>query len=279
MDGRSKSLRGRLTCHCLLVETRDELVLIDTGYGVNDVRDPRSRLSRVFLALLRPELREELTAVRQVRALGFDPRDVRHIVLTHLDFDHAGGLDDFPHATVHMLSAERDAALAQKTVLDRMRYRPQQWRDHEEWLVYPTCGGGEDFYDFACVRELQGVPPEIVLVPLVGHTFGHAGVAVKRERDWVLLAGDAYFYHREMAARPYCTPGLRVYQTMMQKDRRMRLANQRRLRELVAAHGNEVRVVCSHDVTEFERVAGRPHAAPATRQIEPLPIFGIPAEA
>jgi glyoxylase-like metal-dependent hydrolase (beta-lactamase superfamily II) len=36
----------------------------------------------------------------QVQRLGFDPRDVRHIVLTHLDFDHAGGLDDFPHATV-----------------------------------------------------------------------------------------------------------------------------------------------------------------------------------
>ncbi|HEY0681368.1 MAG TPA: MBL fold metallo-hydrolase [Steroidobacter sp.] len=90
------SLRGRLTCHCMLVETNDCLVLIDTGFGLRDVADPRSRLSRFFLTLLAPEFREEFTAVRQIAALGYDPHDVRHVVLTHLDFDHAGGLDDFP---------------------------------------------------------------------------------------------------------------------------------------------------------------------------------------
>lgn len=53
----------------------------------------------------------------------YDPRDVKHIVLTHLDFDHAGGLDDFPWATVHMMRVERDYAEAQKTWLDRQRFR------------------------------------------------------------------------------------------------------------------------------------------------------------
>lgn len=283
MDGRSKSLRGRLVDHCLLVEGDSQLVLVDTGYGLRDVHDPESRLSKVFLSLLRPELREQLTAVRQIRALGFDPRDVRHIVLTHLDFDHAGGLDDFPGATVHMLAAERDSALAQRTILDRMRYRPQQWSTETNWLVYPTFGGGEPFYGFECVRELQGVPPEIVMVPLVGHTLGHAGVAVRRDDGrFILLAGDAYFYHREIdPVRPYCTPGLRLYQTLMEKDRRMRLWNQNRLRQLVATYGNEVLVVSSHDVVEFERFAGRAHTTPASGLLEATPIFGVgtPAQA
>jgi glyoxylase-like metal-dependent hydrolase (beta-lactamase superfamily II) len=31
-----------------------------------------------------------MTAIRQLEQLGFDPRDVEHIVLSHLDFDHAG---------------------------------------------------------------------------------------------------------------------------------------------------------------------------------------------
>ena len=44
--------------------------------------------------------------MRQIQRLGFDPRDVRDIVLTHLDFDHAGGLCDFPEARVHLLGAE-----------------------------------------------------------------------------------------------------------------------------------------------------------------------------
>jgi glyoxylase-like metal-dependent hydrolase (beta-lactamase superfamily II) len=264
MDGHSFSLRGRLTCHCMLVETPSMLVLVDTGFGLRDVADPRARLSRFFLALLAPEFRSELTAVKQIERLGFDRRDVRHIVLTHLDFDHAGGLDDFPQAQVHMLAAERDSAAAQRTLLDRMRYRPQQWSTRTNWRVYPQSQG-EKWYGFECVRELAGVPPGIVLVPLIGHTFGHAGVAIERTAgQWLLQAGDAYFYHAEMdLEHPRCTPGLKLYQWMMQKDGRARVQNQRRLRELKRAHGNAVRILSSHDVEEFERAAHRGAGEPA----------------
>ncbi len=75
-------------------------MLIDTGFGLRDVVNPRRRLSTFFLVMLKPEFREEMTAIRKVERLGFTADDARHIVLSHLDFDHAGGLDDFPHAKV-----------------------------------------------------------------------------------------------------------------------------------------------------------------------------------
>src|SRR5436190_21941742 len=82
MDGRSgMALRGRLANHCLLIETNDGLVLIDTGFGLRDCAAPRTRLSKVFLALTSPAFRVEMTAIRQIQGLGFDPDDVRHIVL------------------------------------------------------------------------------------------------------------------------------------------------------------------------------------------------------
>jgi glyoxylase-like metal-dependent hydrolase (beta-lactamase superfamily II) len=262
MDGESSGLRGALVCHCLLVEGDRELVLVDTGFGLLDVANPRVRLSKAMLALLRPELRADMTAYRQIKALGFDPRDVRQIVLTHLDFDHAGGLDDFPEAKVHLLALERDSAAEQKTMLDRMRYRPQQWSSRERWVVYPE-GGGEPWFGFDCVRGLEGVPAEILLVPLIGHTLGHAGVAVRRDGDWLLMAGDAYFFREEMNLdRPRCTPGLDLYQRMMEKDRERRLGNQARLRQLIREHGSDVSVVSAHDVVEFARVAGHPHDRP-----------------
>jgi glyoxylase-like metal-dependent hydrolase (beta-lactamase superfamily II) len=265
MDGQSDSLRGKLSCHCLLIETNEGLVLVDSGFGTRDVADPASRLAKFFLVLLEPDFREELTAIRQIERLGFDPRDVRHIVLTHLDFDHAGGLDDFPEATVHMLALERDYAFKQKTRLDRMRYRPQQWSTQAKWTVY-QAGEGEPWFGFDAVRELEDVSPDILMVPLLGHTWGHAGIAVRRENDWLFLTGDAYFYHREMDPdRPYCTPGLRFYQRMMEKDRRARLWNQDRLRQLARQYRGEVDVICSHDIQEFERCAGRRYDAPATR--------------
>lgn len=188
---------------------------------------------------------------------------MRHIVLTHLDFDHAGGLDDFPGATVHMLATEYEYAATQRTWLDRPRFRPQQWGTRNNWQFYAP-DDGEDWFGLRKARPLAGLPPEIALVPLPGHTFGHAGIAVDRGQGWLLQAGDAYFFHDEMREHgPRCTPGLRFYQWMMEKDRGARLQNQERLRELRARHGGEVTLFCSHDTRELERLSGRPAGAAA----------------
>jgi hypothetical protein len=59
-DGRTPGVltRSSLCCHCLLIEAAHGLVLVDTGFGTRDVRDPRGRLSGFFLALLSPDFRE-----------------------------------------------------------------------------------------------------------------------------------------------------------------------------------------------------------------------------
>jgi len=264
MDGfTSDSIRGRLASHCLLVESADALVLIDTGYGLRDVADPRSRIAQIFLTLIRPELREEMTAVRQIERLGFRARDVRHIVLSHLDFDHAGGLDDFPEATVHLMGEEVRSATARRTPLDKLRYRPAQWNTRDKWRTY-EASEGDSWRGFSCVRQLAGLPPELLMVPLVGHTLGHAGVVVERGEGTLFYAADAYFYHAEMdLERPRCTPGLALYQTMMEKDRHQRLLQQRNLRSLRRNEGDALSIFCAHDVREFEALAGRPLARPA----------------
>jgi glyoxylase-like metal-dependent hydrolase (beta-lactamase superfamily II) len=264
MDGRSTSIfqRGQLCCHCLLVESADGLVLVDTGFGLRDVRSPASRLSKFFLWMLSPDFHEDMTAVRQIEKLGYSARDVQHIVLTHLDFDHAGGLDDFPEATVHMLDIEREHALQQRTWLDRQRYRPQQWGTKMRWTTHGG-GGGDRWFGFDNVRSGNGLPQDVALVPLPGHTFGHAGVAIRQDGRWLLQAGDAYFHHREMDLHePWCTPGLRMYQTLMEKDRKARFANQARLRDLRRRHGDEIEIFCAHDPAEYERLTGHPLELP-----------------
>lgn len=189
--------------------------------------------------------------------MGFNPRDVRHIILTHLDFDHAGGLDDFPEAQVHMRQIERDYAFQQKTWLDRQRFRPQQWSTQKNWNVYKS-GDGEGWFGFNKVHSMKGVPSEIALIPLTGHTHGHAGIAVNVNDKWLFNTGDAYFYHDEMNVdNPYCTPGLAMYQLMMDKNHKLRVWNQERLRDLKKNHGDKVEIFCSHDVLEFERLTGR----------------------
>lgn len=263
-DGRSAGLTGRLVCHCLLIETEAHgLVLVDTGYGLKDVdhphRPPRPRITRFMHGLLNIRLREEETAIRQIEALGHKAADVRHIVLTHLDFDHAGGLEDFPNATVHLMEREYSAATGpRRGFVSGNRYRPGQFDEVPTWRRYGATG--EPWFGFGAVRGLEGLPPEILLVPLPGHSWGHAGVAIRRSEGWLLHAGDAYFYRGEMRQPvPHCTPGLRGYQRMMEVSRRDRLDNQTRLRRLSIDHAGAVTLVCAHDAMEFERCAqGRP---------------------
>ncbi|WP_315764193.1 MBL fold metallo-hydrolase [Sphingomonas sp. Y38-1Y] len=256
-DGQTDAALAHLVCHCLLIESEAGLVLIDTGYGLREVDAPRPRLSPFFLALNNPQLRREETAVEQVRRLGFDTADVRHIVITHLDFDHAGGIEDFPNAAVHLTAREKEVADARAggAFVGTRRYRPCQWDEAENWRLYPL-GGGERWFGFDAVRDLEGLPPEILLIPLAGHTWGHAGVAIDTPDGWLLYAGDAYFFHGEVGPGPYrCPPGLRGYQTLMEVDRAARLANQRRLRALSREHAGEVRMFCAHDATEFALLA------------------------
>ncbi len=269
-DGRSFGPLGRLVCHCLLIEHDSGLILVDTGYGLRDVarphRGPHPRITRVMRSMLNIRLREEETALRQIEALGFRASDVRHILLTHLDFDHAGGLEDFPAATVHVMAKEFDAATGPRHgFVPRNRYRPSQFGEVESWRAY-AGPDGEPWFGFEAVRALDGLPPEILMVPLPGHTWGHAGIAIDRggspERGggWLLYAGDAYFYRHEVRrTKRKCTPGLRAYQTMMEVDRERRFANQARLRALSRDRAASVQLVCAHDAAELEAcMAGRP---------------------
>jgi glyoxylase-like metal-dependent hydrolase (beta-lactamase superfamily II) len=243
--------------HCLVIETDRGLVLVDTGYGLQDVQHPRARLAWTWPTVLNARLREGDTALRQIEALGFSAHDVRHIVLTHLDFDHAGGIEDFPQARVHVMERERDAAEKKRRgFVTRQRYRPLQWDGVRDWRTY--AAGGEPWFGFEAVRSLDGLPPEVLMVPLAGHTAGHAGVAISTPRGWLLHAGDAYLHHGQMdLAGPHCPCGLAVYERIMDTDRPARRANQARLIDLKRRQASGVTIFCSHDARELAAASGR----------------------
>ncbi len=254
LDGNPGLLRrGTMVCHCLLVETDDGLVLVDSGLGTDDVTNPGDSLAGWFLRIARPVRDIEETAVRQVVRLGYQPQDVRHVVLTHLDLDHAGGLRDFPQAKVHVYGEELRNAMAQANSRDRQRFRSAQWSHGPDWQTYETLG--EPWFGFEAVRELPG---GMLLVPLGGHTLGHAGVAIPVGEKWLLHCGDAYFFHGETRDASSCPPGLRLFQGFVDTDRAARLSNQDRLRTLVADHGAEVETISAHDPVELQRYLRAP---------------------
>jgi len=234
---------ARLVCHCLLIEGAEGLVLVDTGFGTGDVRRPR-QLGPPFNALVRPQLVAAETAHAQILARGFDPAEVRHIITTHLDLDHSGGLPDFPAAEVHLLGRELSAAM-KPTLRERTRYIGAHWAHNPRWVEHEP--GGERWFGFESVQVLPGSDEEILLIPLPGHTRGHTGVAVRDGEGWLLHCGDAYFHRHEVQTPPGCPPGLRVFEALTMIDGGLRRQNLERLRELARAHAGEVSLVCSHD--------------------------------
>lgn len=252
------SLGGRLTprrlvAHCLLVEGERGLTLVDTGFGTADIAE--RRMGAGFVAMMGVVLDPERTAIAQVRAAGHDPADVRRIVLTHLDLDHAGGLGDFPGAEVHVFAEELAAARAGGSRVERQRYLPAQWSHHPRWVEHGEAG--ESWLGF---EGVQAIDEDLLLVPLRGHTRGHSGVAVRRPGGgWFLHAGDSYFFHGELLPRPRCPLGLSLFQRAMAMDNPARLANQERLRTLHADHGpaspDPVHVFSAHDAAEFDALA------------------------
>lgn len=250
--------RVPLVCHCLLVESNAGLILIDTGLGVHDIEFPQQRLTRQYRFLAHPQLSLQETALSQIEQRGFSRTDVRHIIVTHLDFDHAGGLSDFPDAKVHLLDDEYQSAVPVERRWQQWRhayrYRPLQWQHHPDWVRYTVQG--ESWFGFDCVRQLEGLPPEILLVPLRGHTDGHTGVAVQTSTGWLLQAGDAYYHRDEMNSRhPRCPIGLSVVQWLGDCERSVRRWNQERLRQLKRQQAGHIHIFCAHDPIEFEQAA------------------------
>jgi glyoxylase-like metal-dependent hydrolase (beta-lactamase superfamily II) len=155
IDGRPGLFRrATMVCHCLLLETDTGLVLVETGMGTPAAVDRNAWLGAGFVRQSNPVEDPAQTAIAQIRALGFDPADVRDIVLTHLDLDHAGGLIDFPWARVHVYAEELRAFQEPRDAVERGRYRTIQFAHGPQWTSY--ADSGEPWFGFdavACGRR------------------------------------------------------------------------------------------------------------------------------
>jgi len=238
-----------MICHVLLVETDNGLVLVDTGFGSHDC-DDHARIGPTR-HLLKPVFDHGETAARQVERLGFKRNDVRHIVVTHFDMDHIGGLSDFPDAQIHVTSAEVLGAVREPSFREKIRFRPAQWA-HGPKLVEHNPDG-EKWRGFAAAKELDDIAPGIVLVSLPGHTRGHACVAVDAGHRWVLHCGDAFYQSGTIDGQSQIPGVVKVLEPILAFDRKRVQDNHARLTELYKRREPDLFIVCAHDASLLER--------------------------
>ena len=247
--GTMKMPTAPMVCHVLLIETDGGLVLVDSGFGTHDCANPaRVGPSR---RMVRAILSHEETVAHQIERLGFTRDDVRHIIITHLDMDHAGGISDFPAARIHLTAAEALGAMWAPSRQEKIRYRSAQWAHNPHIVEHDPRG--EKWRGFAAAKELAEISPGIVLVSLPGHTRGHACVAVDAGHRWVLHAGDAFYHHGTLDGRSSVPRALTAMESMVAFDRKTVLANHVRLAELYRRRDPDLLIVCAHDPTLLEQ--------------------------
>jgi glyoxylase-like metal-dependent hydrolase (beta-lactamase superfamily II) len=148
----------------------------------------------------------EEAAVAQVRALGYDPGDVKTIILSHFDPDHFGGLKDFPNARVacswraweDVRSLGRWGALKARLLPGHL---PEDMAGRL-WLLPDPAGPPISVFDTSLDLFGDG---SVRLVSLPGHAPGQLGAFVRRASDGVdlLLAADAVWNLAALEANGY----------------------------------------------------------------------------
>jgi glyoxylase-like metal-dependent hydrolase (beta-lactamase superfamily II) len=172
---------------CLLIESNAGFVLVDTGVGLGDYAHP-TVMTQLFRVITEVRFDPNEAAVNRVKQLGLKPEDVKHIILTHMHFDHCSGLADFPHAKVHVHKHEYEAFTDGKILhWDEYAYVPRYIAHQPEFVLYETVDS--KWYDFDAIR--LPFEPEMYFIPLFGHSRGHCGLAVKSSKGWLFHAADA----------------------------------------------------------------------------------------
>jgi glyoxylase-like metal-dependent hydrolase (beta-lactamase superfamily II) len=192
--------RLRLPIPAFLIEHPNAgLVLVDTGFHPSVAVDERpfGRLGGLIFKDL--EMTPEQAVPGQMRERGFDPDDVRTVVLTHLHADHASGISQFPNATFVLSEAEWSAAAAGGPRQGYFRHHFDHAFDYR--LLDFDSPGADSFASFGRAFDLFG-DGSLMLVYTPGHSAGHLSVVARLAGRELLLAGDAVFTMPDLEGAP-----------------------------------------------------------------------------
>lgn len=160
-----------------VIRNAERTIVVDTGFDHEEAKHRGRELIRLP--------REGL------EMLDIDAATVKDVVVSHMHYDHAGTLDDFPAATFHLQEKEMQYATGRHMCQAPFSgaYSPH----HVAGLVHKVFEGRVAYHDGS--REIA---PGISVHLIGGHTMGVQCVRVKTKRGWVVVASDAVHFYENM---------------------------------------------------------------------------------
>lgn len=164
-----------LACEPILVQVEGKNLLIDSGVGFGKLNEKQLRNFGVS---------EESTIFDSLKELGLTREDIDGILMTHMHFDHAGGLthyegetlvSSFPNAKIYVTNTEWNE-MRKPNIRSRNTYWKENWEPVQSQVV--TYDG-----------ELE-VISGVKLIHTGGHSEGHAIVRIERDGEVLLHMAD-----------------------------------------------------------------------------------------
>ena len=155
----------------------DKTFVIDTGFNAEEAEFRGHEFLRC--------------PTETLQDLGIDASSATDLILTHLHYDHAGNLDKFPNATLHL--QEKEMAFVTGRMMRTYNFRRPYQPDHLEIVLRAIYDRRAVLYDGDAK-----LAPGLSLHWVGGHTMGLQVVRVFTRRGWVALASDAIHYYEEL---------------------------------------------------------------------------------
>lgn len=165
------------------IRNQNRTIIVDTGFDHKEGEKRGRKLTRLP--------REGLAM------LGIDAAKVKDVVITHMHYDHAGTLDDFPAARFHLQEREMRFSTGLMMCHDPIRHAFSA--DHVCCMVRKLFDGRVQFHDGSAE-----IAPGVEVHHVGGHTVGLQFVRVQTARGPVVLCSDAsHFYDNMLKTAPF----------------------------------------------------------------------------
>ena len=162
-----KNIRYRGSLQNYLIDTGDEVILVDTGLPAGTPEEVPDENSPIFTG------KDICSYMEAFAALGYKPEQVTKILLTHKHADHSGELKSFPNAKIYVGAEETSAEELQG--LDNIV--PVEFTDGA-YYNFPAC---------------QKIRDGIYFIKAKGHTNGNSIVIVENDGLFNMLHGDVTY--------------------------------------------------------------------------------------
>lgn len=235
------------------------LVMFEAGINP-EVAEGGRKYVGVFMyttGLLRMDQKPGQDARTQIKAAGFDPDEIKMIVVSHFHPEHGGAVEYFPKTGIAVDKREYDYIMGDP----KYNFFPKEYDKVDKWLKV-DFSGSQLFGPFEGYVDVVG-DGSIILIATPGHTPGHVSMLLRLPEGPVLLTGDVAWHQGNIDSETIGMP----FVSVSGKGARRSLGRLLRFKKEFP----EVLLVPGHDLTPLRKakrkdVVIHPFPPPETKE-------------